>query len=205
MIADERLVLRGVHHTAFPTWKPKSTVEFYRDALGLPVRHAITAKGWGRKSEQHPDFLHFFFDTGDENMLAFFYYIGTKPHPALAELRGYLALSRHTAWAAKDVTELQRWRDRIAASGVRVSEAIEHEILHSIYFRDPNGYDMELTTQIRPLEPRDTRDAELSVQAMVDVFGDDNVDGATIHDFWQRKGEIVAGRLRSTLDTGAAR
>ena len=120
-------------------------------------------------------------------------------------MRGYLALSRHTAWAVKDVAELQRWRDRIKAAGVRVSEAIEHEILHSIYFRDPNGYDMELTTQIRPLEPRDTRDAELSVQAMVDVFGDDNVDGATIHDFWQRKGEIVAGRLRSTLDTGAAR
>src|ERR1022692_4498884 len=44
----ERLALHGVHHTAFPTWKPKSTVDFYRDALGLPVRHAITAKGWGR-------------------------------------------------------------------------------------------------------------------------------------------------------------
>jgi hypothetical protein len=76
-----------------------------------------------------------------------------------------------------------------------VSEAIEHEILHSIYFRDPNGYDMEITTQIRPLGARDTRDAELSVQAMVDVFGDDNADNATIHDFWQRKGEIVAAGL----------
>jgi len=195
MIASERLVLRGVNHTAFPTWKPKSTVEFYRDALGLPIRHAITAKGWGRRNEQHPDFLHFFFETGDENMLAFFYYIGTKPHPALAELKGYLALSRHTAWSVKDVAELRAWRDRIAATGVRVSEAIEHEILHSIYFRDPNGYDMEITTQIRPLGPADTRDAELSVRAMVEVFGDDNENNATILDFWQRKGEIVADEL----------
>jgi catechol 2,3-dioxygenase-like lactoylglutathione lyase family enzyme len=195
MTSTDRLVLHGVHHTAFPTWKPKSTVEFYRDALGLPVRHAITAKGWGRKHEQHPDFLHFFFDTGDANMLAFFYYIGTKPHPALAELRGYLALSRHTAWAVKDVAELQRWRDRIAAAGVKVSEAIEHEILHSIYFRDPNGYDMEITCQIRELGASDTRDAERSVQAMVDVFGDDNPGEATILDFWQRKGEIVASEL----------
>jgi catechol 2,3-dioxygenase-like lactoylglutathione lyase family enzyme len=202
MIEADKLVLRGVHHTAFPTWKPKSTVEFYRDALGLPVRHAITAKGWGRKTEQHPDFLHFFFDTGDDNMLAFFYYIGTQPHPALAELRGYLALSRHTAWAAKDVAELQRWRDRIAASGVRVSEAIEHEILHSIYFRDPNGYDMEITTQIRPLNDADTRDAELSVQAMVDVFGDDNPEQATIHEFWQRKGQIVGAELRAQATAG---
>jgi catechol 2,3-dioxygenase-like lactoylglutathione lyase family enzyme len=189
---DERLVLHGVHHTAFPTWKPKSTVEFYRDALGLPVRHAITAKGWGRRHEQHPDFLHFFFETGEENMLAFFYYIGTKPHPALAELRGYLALSRHTAWAVKSVAELQLWRDRIAAAGVKVSEAIEHEILHSIYFRDPNGYDMEITCAIRELGAPDTRDAELSVQAMIDVFGDDNTEGATIEDFWRRKGQLVA-------------
>jgi catechol 2,3-dioxygenase-like lactoylglutathione lyase family enzyme len=191
-MSDDRLVLRGVHHTAFPTWKPKSTVEFYRDALGLPVRHAITAKGWGRRHEQHPDFLHFFFETGEENMLAFFYYIGTKPHPALAELRGYLALSRHTAWAVKSVAELQRWRDRIAAAGVKVSEAIEHEILHSIYFRDPNGYDMEITCAIRELGAPDTRDAELSVAAMIDVFGDDNPNGATIEDFWRRKGDLVA-------------
>jgi catechol 2,3-dioxygenase-like lactoylglutathione lyase family enzyme len=197
MTSGDLLVLHGVHHTAFPTWKPKSTVEFYRDALGLPVRHAITAKGWGRRNEQHPDFLHFFFDTGDANMLAFFYYIGTKPHPALSELRGYLALSRHTAWAAKDVDELRRWRDRIAASGVRVSEAIEHEILHSIYFRDPNGYDMEITCQIRDLRVADTRDAELSVRAMVDVFGDDNENNATIRDFWQRKGQIVAEELQA--------
>jgi catechol 2,3-dioxygenase-like lactoylglutathione lyase family enzyme len=193
---DDRLVLHGVHHTAFPTWKPKSTVEFYRDALGLPVRHAITAKGWGRRNEQHPDFLHFFFETGDENMLAFFYYIGTKPHPALTELRGYLALSRHTAWAVKSVAELQRWRDRIASAGVKVSEAIEHEILHSIYFRDPNGYDMEITCEIRPLGAGDTRDAELSVQAMMDVFGDDNVANATIEDFWRRKGELVGAALQ---------
>ena len=78
MSTTEPLALRGVHHTAFPTWKPKSTVEFYRDALGLPVRHAITAKGWGRRANSTPTFLHFFFDTGDANMLAFFYYIGTR-------------------------------------------------------------------------------------------------------------------------------
>ena len=56
---DEKLVLSGVHHTAFPTWKPKSTVEFYRDALGLPVRLALrrvraTASQTGlTKDERH--------------------------------------------------------------------------------------------------------------------------------------------------------
>ena len=64
-------------------------------------------------------------EHGDANMLAFFYYIGTTPHPALGELRGYLALSRHTAWAVRDVHELDRWRERIESAGVRVSESIE--------------------------------------------------------------------------------
>ena len=50
--------LSGVHHTAFATWKPKETVEFYRDIMGLKLIHAITAKGWGR--DTHPDFVHSF-------------------------------------------------------------------------------------------------------------------------------------------------
>ena len=40
-------VLNGVHHTARPTWKLRETVEFYRDKLGLPLVHAISARGWG--------------------------------------------------------------------------------------------------------------------------------------------------------------
>lgn len=60
-------VLRGVDHTARPTWKLRETIEFYRDVLGLPLVHAITAKGWGREKEQHADFIHFFFDSGNDN------------------------------------------------------------------------------------------------------------------------------------------
>ncbi|MGC3984005.1 MAG: VOC family protein [Pseudorhodoferax sp.] len=37
----------GVHHTARPTWKLRETIEFYRDTLGLPLVHAISARGWG--------------------------------------------------------------------------------------------------------------------------------------------------------------
>ena len=53
--------LHGVDHTARPTWKLRETVHFYRDILGLPLVHCISAKGWGREKENHADFLHFFF------------------------------------------------------------------------------------------------------------------------------------------------
>ena len=42
-----KLSLNGVDHTARPTWKLNETVEFYRDILGLPLVHAISARGWG--------------------------------------------------------------------------------------------------------------------------------------------------------------
>lgn len=144
-MSEPKPALHGVHHTAFPTWKPKSTVRFYRDILGLEVRHAITAKGWG--PEKHPDFLHFFFDAGNGSTIAFFYYIGTEPRPELTGPRGYLGNARHTAWAAETPAELTAWRDHLRKHGVQVSEEIEHETIRSIYFRDPNGYVIELTAK----------------------------------------------------------
>ena len=59
--SPSKLVLCGEDHTARPTWKLKETVEFYRDMLGLPLIHVISARGWGPAT--HPDFLHFFFDS----------------------------------------------------------------------------------------------------------------------------------------------
>ena len=46
--------------------------------LGFPVVHSICAAGWG--PENHPDFIHFFFDIGNDDRIAFFYYFGL-PEP----------------------------------------------------------------------------------------------------------------------------
>jgi catechol 2,3-dioxygenase-like lactoylglutathione lyase family enzyme len=187
-MSETEPALHGVHHTAFPTWKPKSTVRFYRDILGLKVRHAHTAKGWG--PDNHPDFLHFFFDAGNGSTIAFFYYIGTEPRPDLTGPRGFLGLARHTAWTAESPEELRAWRDRLRQQGVQVSEEIEHETIRSIYFRDPNGFPLEITLQARRLERADIRYAELTIDAMCETFGDHEKQ-ATSEDMWRRKGAMV--------------
>jgi len=69
-----RHLARGVDHAAFPTFDPVGTVRFYRDVLGFPVVHSICASGWG--PDDHPDFIHFFFDIGNDDRIAFFYYFG---------------------------------------------------------------------------------------------------------------------------------
>ena len=44
------LRLSGVDHTARPTWKLRETIEFYRDTLGLPLVHTISARGRGPRA-----------------------------------------------------------------------------------------------------------------------------------------------------------
>ena len=119
------LSLNGVDHTARPTWKLRQTVEFYRDKLGLPLVHAITAKGWGREKEEHADFIHFFFDAGNGSTIAFFHYIGTDQPAEMAVPRGYMAMASHTAWRVETEEELLAWQKRLEDAGVRVSQSIK--------------------------------------------------------------------------------
>ena len=157
--------LHGVDHTARPTWKLRETVHFYRDILGLPLVHCISAKGWGREKENHADFLHFFFDSGNESTIAFFYYIGTQQPPELVVPKGYMAMANHTAWRVESEVELLEWQRRLESHGVNVSQFIQHEIIESIYFRDPNWYPLEITRSLREVEEPDMVDAGATIDA----------------------------------------
>ena len=105
--------LAGVHHTARPTWKLHDTVKFYRDLLGLPLVHAISARGWG--PEEHADFLHFFFDSGNGSTIAFFYYLGTEAPDFARPLEDYRSRATHTAWSVTSREALLEWRTELKA------------------------------------------------------------------------------------------
>ena len=184
------LRLNGVDHSARPTWKLRETVEFYRDKLGLPLVHAITAKGWGRAKEPHADFIHFFFDAGKGCTIAFFYYIGTKQPPELMVPRGYMAMANHTAWSVETEADLLAWQARLEAAGVQVSQFIKHEILELIYFRDPNFYPLEITRPLRAVERLDGVDAELTIAAALELA--DAGGWTNIEQLWRLKAQHVA-------------
>lgn len=185
------LALGGVHHTARPTWKLHDTVRFYRDIMGLKVVHAITARGWGR--EGHPDFLHFFFDSGRGSTIAFFYYLGTERPDYLEPRPDHNYRSTHTAWQVDTVEELLAWKDKLEAQGIEVSPLTNHEVIDSIYFHDPNGYNIEIAVQKRDFSPTDSRDAELTLKAAIalEAEGLTLIPGADIDTFWRRKAELV--------------
>jgi len=187
-LESKQPVLNGVHHTARPTWKLRETVEFYRDKLGLPLVHAISARGWGPSN--HPDFLHFFFESGKGSTIAFFYYIDTEQPDYTRAVDDYRFQATHTAWAVDTYEELLAWRARLEAQGIPLIYQIRHELIESIYFNDPNGYYLEITLQERPMTALDGEDAARTLDAamaMEDAMTNGTEAFTSIDQVWRRK------------------
>ena len=198
--AGPTIPIAGVHHTARPTWKLEETVHFYRDLLGLPLVHAISARGWG--PEDHADFLHFFFDSGNGSTIAFFYYIGTTPPDFTRPRDDYRYRASHTAWRVATREELLDCRAKVEAAGIEVKYQVRHEVIESIYFDDPNGYSLEVTWQVRPFEVVDRQDAARTMEAAVALERARNaVPFANIDQVWRAKGAALAAEFDAVEET----
>lgn len=191
--------VKGVDHAAFPTFDPAATVRFYRDVLGFPVVHSICAAGWG--PEDHPDFIHFFFDIGNDDRIAFFYYFGLKPFAAgtrgdayatfSPDVPEFFVRSRHLAVHVESEEDLLEYRRRLDGSEWPVEMQIMHETIESIYTHDPNGYMIELTRAMRPVTPQEDLDANLTIEALLDVAAEQE---PTMADLLARKAELIVSR-----------
>lgn len=205
--------VRGVDHAAFPTFDPAGTVRFYRDVLRFPVVHSICAAGWG--PQDHPDFVHFFFDIGNDDRIAFFYYFGLAPvhqggrgdvYAAFdADVPEFFVRSRHLAIHVDDEADLLEYRRRLDDSAWPVEMQIKHETIESIYTHDPNGYLVEFTRAMRPVTPQEDLDANLTIDALLDVVG---APDPSFGKLLARKAELIVERAadwelaRSGQDAG---
>lgn len=178
--------VRGVDHAAFPTYDPKATIHFYRDVLGFPVVHATCALGWG--PEQHPDFIHFFFDIGQGDRLAFFYYFGVEAYHDDNEPE-LLRRARHLAIHVDTEEDLAEYRRRLDGSDWKCELQVRHETVESIYVTDPNGYLIEVTRPLRAITAEDDIDANLSANALIAVVEEAN---PTLGRFFQIKADLIA-------------
>jgi len=205
---DDSHLVRGVDHAAFPTFDPAGTVRFYRDVLGFPVVHSICAAGWG--PEDHPDFIHFFFDIGKDDRIAFFYYFGlAAPDRSVgkgdvyarfdADTPEYFVRSRHLALHVDSDEHLMEYRRRLDASEWPVEMQIQHETIESIYTHDPNGFMVEITRALRPVTPQEDLDANLTIDALVDIVQNP---GHSMDDLLLRKAELIVERAERWQETG---
>jgi catechol 2,3-dioxygenase-like lactoylglutathione lyase family enzyme len=192
--------VQGVDHAAFPTLDPAATVRFYRDVLRFPVVHSICAAGWG--PDDHPDFIHFFFDIGGGDRIAFFYYFGFD-QPSAPSAKGdtyagfgpdvpqFWVNSRHLAIHVTSEDDLRVYRRRLDESDWPVEMQVMHETIESIYTHDPNGYMIEITRALRPVTPQEDFDADLTVDALLDVVSEPE---PSLDKLLTRKAELIVER-----------
>jgi catechol 2,3-dioxygenase-like lactoylglutathione lyase family enzyme len=180
--------VRGVDHAAFPTFDPKATIHFYRDVLGFPVVHATCALGWG--PDNHPDFIHFFFDIGQGDRLAFFYYFGVEPYVD-HQIPELLRRARHLAIHVESEEDLAEYRRRLDASDYPSELRVRHETVESVYVTDPNGYLIEFARPLRAITAEDDIDANFSADALMAVVDEDQ---PSLELFLQIKADLIAAR-----------
>ena len=137
--------IRGLHHFAYRCRDAEETRRFYEDVLGLPLTHLVRADTIPSTGENCP-YVHLFFEMTDGSSVAFFD-LGddqaAEPSPNTPRWANHLALRVDSVQAVEEA------RARLIAAGVDVLGPVDHEgFVQSIYFFDPNGVRLELTTQV---------------------------------------------------------
>jgi hypothetical protein len=82
-----------------------------------------------------------------------------------------------------------------------------HEVIESIYVRDPNGYFVEFTRKLRPLDDTDATDAALTLQAAIAAEQDAADAGRRvthIDEIWAHKAALVGSFLDTKTHQAAA-
>jgi glyoxylase I family protein len=124
----------GVHHVALICADPATTIEFYDGLLGFPIVELF-------ENRDYPGSTHFFFDIGNRNMLAFFDFPGLGLEAVPEGIGGvqHLAIS-----VTPD--QFEAAKGRLEAAGVDYIGP-DRGIEESIYFKDPDGIQVELIRQ----------------------------------------------------------
>jgi catechol 2,3-dioxygenase-like lactoylglutathione lyase family enzyme len=146
----------GFSHVGLATRDMAATRAFYEQALGFrAVRCDILKVAEGGQIH------HVFFDAGRGQLLAFMGPEGVEglAHEWDAGINRGLGLPDgmvHFAFEAGSVAEIEAKRDELRARGVEVSDVVDHDgWCRSIYFKDPNGIQLEYCALTRELGPED--------------------------------------------------
>ena len=149
---------RGLNHLALVCKDMAKTVSFYRDVLGMPLIKTLDLPGGMGQ--------HFFFDIGNGDSLAFFWFPGApEAQPGISSPQGLPGLGslmtahgsmNHVAFNVP-AEKFDEYCEKLKAKGITVSPVLNHDnspaqvapkmqdgvFVRSIYFFDPDGICLE--------------------------------------------------------------
>ena len=150
MTDTNALATRGIHHLGLNTEDMKMTIDYYVDVLGMKLVHAMKIPpglGAGPNNRGNPPYenlRHYFFDMGNDSLLAFF----EMP-------KGEKQVGDRDAIAAMQHVSFSMLPDAFEALQLRLKERDIDTIgplevlpsVFSVYFFDPNGIRLEASCQ----------------------------------------------------------
>jgi len=125
-----------LHHNAYRCRDSEQTRAFYEDFLGLPL--VGTLEIGETKSGRKTETLHTFYRLDDGSHLAFF-----EAPDMPFEFKPQHDFDLHIALEVTPEV-LQQMLVHGKAQGIDTRGVSDHGFIDSIYFRDPNGYVIEL-------------------------------------------------------------
>ena len=133
-------MIKGLHHNAYRCRNSEETRQFYEDFLGLPLAGSLALNT--TKTGRETNVLHTFYKLGDGSYLAFF----EAPERPF-DFKKQHDFDLHIALEA-DTETFESMFAKGKAAGIETRGVADHDFIHSIYFRDPNGYVIELSVKL---------------------------------------------------------
>lgn len=177
--SNAKFDIRGINHLALVCKDMKRTVEFYAGVLGMPLTKTINLPhGMGQ---------HFFFDIGNGDQLAFFWFpdapeaVPGVTHAEDLVGRGSIvsahASMNHVAFNIP-VDRVDEYQRKLEAAGIDCTPVVNHDdsenqaspeitpttFVRSIYFKDPDGILLEFAAWTRELNESDVNAEPIGAQ-----------------------------------------
>jgi len=162
--------IRGINHLALVSSDMARTVDFYSNVLGMPLVKTIELPhGLGQ---------HFFFDVGNGDCLAFFWFVDApKAQPGIAAAGNLPTSGKSIASAHGSMNHvafnvpadrIDEYYRKLLARGLKPGVILNHDdspqgaslevtpttFVRSIYFFDPDGILLEFAAWTRDLDPK---------------------------------------------------
>jgi len=166
-------MIRKLHHNAYRCRDSEETRKFYEEFLGLRLACTLDISETMTGRTTHA--LHTFYELDDGSYLAFF-----EAPDMPFEWKAQQDFDLHIALEVEPPV-LAEMLAKGKARGIETRGISDHGFVRSIYFRDPNGYVIELTAKM-PEHARMMDPATNGARAILDRWQAEKVDAAASAD-----------------------
>jgi catechol 2,3-dioxygenase-like lactoylglutathione lyase family enzyme len=132
----QKIQTQGVHHITIVGASRQVSIDFWEGVLGMPFV-------FEQPNLDNPDESHLYFDPGDGRLITVFTnetrQVDTTPNPE------GIGNVHHLAFSVSRATFTQA-AQRLEARGIKHTGEIDRGIFYAIYFRDPLGQRIELSS-----------------------------------------------------------